>query len=172
MPARKITDTVQLKLRIREDLRRRLEREAKKRSVSLNAEMADRIEQSFDQEDLVNKMLGGEHTAIFLKVLGLMIQAVEHRKGHRWNEDHDTLEQMLIALLSYLESFGPSAEEMRAIARSNPDKTGLQAALVAAKLGGQSETEVLKRWEQAAKRRLRRERGPGVAFLLDDPKED
>jgi len=34
-------------LRIREDLRKRLEREAKKRDHSLNAEMVERLEQSF-----------------------------------------------------------------------------------------------------------------------------
>jgi hypothetical protein len=46
--ARKPSDLVQPNLRIREELRRRLEREAKKRGVSLNAEMTSRLERSFD----------------------------------------------------------------------------------------------------------------------------
>ncbi len=48
--ARKPSDTAQLKLRIREDLRRRLERAARKRAVSLNFEMTDRLKESFDRE--------------------------------------------------------------------------------------------------------------------------
>jgi len=45
--ARKPTDIVSLSLRIREGLRRRLAREAKNRNQSLNAEIADRLDQSF-----------------------------------------------------------------------------------------------------------------------------
>ena len=48
--ARKPSDIVQPNLRIREELRRRLETEAKKRGVSLNAEMNHRLEQSFDYD--------------------------------------------------------------------------------------------------------------------------
>jgi hypothetical protein len=47
---RKPTDIVQLKLRIRETLRRRIEAAAKKRQVSANYEMTSRLQQSFDQE--------------------------------------------------------------------------------------------------------------------------
>jgi hypothetical protein len=50
---RKPSDIVQPNLRIREDLRRRLEQAAKKRGVSLNFEMTDRLKASFDQGDLV-----------------------------------------------------------------------------------------------------------------------
>ena len=48
--ARKPSDIVQPNLRIREELRRRLEREAKKRDVSLNNEMTYRLERSFDED--------------------------------------------------------------------------------------------------------------------------
>ena len=50
---RKPTATAQLKLRIREDLRRRLEATAKKRAVSLNSELVWRLQQSLDQELLL-----------------------------------------------------------------------------------------------------------------------
>jgi len=46
--ARQLTDIVSLSLRIREGIRRRLEREAKKRNLSLNAEIVDRLDQSFE----------------------------------------------------------------------------------------------------------------------------
>jgi hypothetical protein len=45
--AKKSTAIVPTMLRIREDLRKRLEREAKKKDHSLNAEMVERLEQSF-----------------------------------------------------------------------------------------------------------------------------
>jgi hypothetical protein len=52
MPIRKPTDSAQLKLRLREELRKRLEREAKKADHSLNTEMVRRLEQSFEHADL------------------------------------------------------------------------------------------------------------------------
>jgi hypothetical protein len=49
--AKKSTAIVPTMLRIREDLRKRLEREAKKKDHSLNAEMASRLEQSFVDDE-------------------------------------------------------------------------------------------------------------------------
>ncbi|WP_198164053.1 Arc family DNA-binding protein [Bradyrhizobium jicamae] len=49
--ARKPTEFVQLKLRIRESLRRRLERRATKEDRSTNAEAVKRLEDSLDHED-------------------------------------------------------------------------------------------------------------------------
>jgi hypothetical protein len=49
-PARKKTDIVQLKLRLREELRRKLEHAATKNDRSLNIEMVERLEASFEQE--------------------------------------------------------------------------------------------------------------------------
>ena len=46
---RKPSDVTQIKIRVREDLRRRLEQAAKKRDVSVNFEMVDRLKASFDQ---------------------------------------------------------------------------------------------------------------------------
>jgi predicted nucleic acid-binding Zn-ribbon protein len=48
--ARKPTDIVQPNLRIRESLRRQLEREAKKHGVSLNQEMTHRLMRSFEED--------------------------------------------------------------------------------------------------------------------------
>jgi Arc-like DNA binding domain len=46
--ARKPSDVIQYKIRIREDLRRRLEQAAEKRDVSINSEIASRLGESFD----------------------------------------------------------------------------------------------------------------------------
>jgi hypothetical protein len=50
MAKRKKTDIVGLKLRLREHLRRRLETRAKYEERSLNAEVIERLEKSFEQE--------------------------------------------------------------------------------------------------------------------------
>ena len=47
MAKRKKTDTVQLKLRMREALRKRLETAARAEEISLNSEMIRRLENSF-----------------------------------------------------------------------------------------------------------------------------
>lgn len=48
---RKPTDRAQLPIRVRESLRARLEKSAKARGVSLNAEIVRRLEQSVGKED-------------------------------------------------------------------------------------------------------------------------
>ena len=62
--ARKVTDTVQLNLRFSEALRRRLERAAKNNDCSLNAEIVDRLEKSFDLPDLTNAVAEAVRTVL------------------------------------------------------------------------------------------------------------
>src|SRR5262245_29146816 len=50
--ARKPTDTVHLRLRFDERLRRRLEQAAERNQQSMNAEIVARLEQSFGREDM------------------------------------------------------------------------------------------------------------------------
>jgi uncharacterized protein (DUF1778 family) len=56
--ARKLTDTVQLKLRFSERLRRLLERAAEHNRHSMNTEIVDRLDVSFQREAL-EKEIGG-----------------------------------------------------------------------------------------------------------------
>jgi erythromycin esterase-like protein len=56
--ARKLTDTVQLKLRFSERLRRILERAAEHNGHSMNTEIVDRLDVSFQREAL-EKEIGG-----------------------------------------------------------------------------------------------------------------
>ena len=48
--AQRTAKVIQYKIRVREDLRRRIEQEAKKRGVSANYEMVSRLERSFSEE--------------------------------------------------------------------------------------------------------------------------
>jgi hypothetical protein len=53
--ARRPTDILQIGLRLREGLRRKLENAAKKRRVSLNSEMLFRLEDSFETPDATRR---------------------------------------------------------------------------------------------------------------------
>lgn len=50
---RKPTDIANFTLRLREDLRRKLEKEATRKDHSLNSEIVERLEQSFLQQELL-----------------------------------------------------------------------------------------------------------------------
>jgi hypothetical protein len=96
MAKREKTATVQLKLRIREDLRRKLEKVAAGRDVSLNQEMADRIEQSFENtsvEALMEVVAGGAKYDVQMLslVAGLM------RANPRWKTDSEKQARLLVA---------------------------------------------------------------------------
>jgi hypothetical protein len=93
--ARKLTDTVQLKLRFSEALRRRLEREARRQEQSLNAEIISRLEQSFrkaEDADFVastfRAMFSG--TGDLLRAIAAVIWLIERRTGKEWREDPET----------------------------------------------------------------------------------
>jgi hypothetical protein len=80
MAKRKKTDTVQLKLRIREELRRKLEQAAKGRDASLNNEMARRLDDSFESgitERLTELLTGSPATDQLLATIGTALQIAE-----------------------------------------------------------------------------------------------
>jgi hypothetical protein len=53
---RKLTEIVQVNLRMRESLRRKLEKAAADANNSLNTEMVERLENSFQNEDLLPRL--------------------------------------------------------------------------------------------------------------------
>jgi phosphoglycolate phosphatase-like HAD superfamily hydrolase len=53
---RKPTEYVQFKLRVREGLRRNLEREAKKKAQSANNEAVERLEKSFEIDERISQL--------------------------------------------------------------------------------------------------------------------
>jgi hypothetical protein len=70
MPARKATAIVQLKVRMREDLRRRLEREANRRKDSINNEIVQRLEQSFLVPDVAEATANAVMERLTLRIGG------------------------------------------------------------------------------------------------------
>lgn len=70
--ARKPTDIVAPNLRIRESLRQRLEKAAKRHGISINAEMVFRLNKSFEQDDLLTI----QRTAQEMARYGQMLHAI------------------------------------------------------------------------------------------------
>src|SRR5262249_21055487 len=102
--ARKLSDTVQLKLRFSEALRRRLEREARRQEHSLNGEIINRLEQSFQKSEdadlpfsTLRALLGGA-TGDLLRALATAIWLIEKRAGKKWHEDPETAYQVSHAI--------------------------------------------------------------------------
>jgi hypothetical protein len=80
---RKITEKAQLKLYVPEALRRRLEAAAKRNARPLNGEMIHRLQQTFGQEDrlerdnaLIDALVGGGRNAEVLRMVALAMQMV------------------------------------------------------------------------------------------------
>jgi hypothetical protein len=89
MPRRKKSDVVQLKLRIREALRARLEAAARRNDESLNSEMARRLENSFlrAENDLLVRVLLAPHP-FSLGVLRA-VSAIFFAAGKDWDRSNE-----------------------------------------------------------------------------------
>jgi hypothetical protein len=102
--ARKPTEVVAVTLRIREDLRRRLERAAKKDGISLNAEMERRLEDSFDLTNtasLIRVLVGGGWTAELLGVIAKVFDlgGADRSYPERTEEAQIKIEAAYVALI-------------------------------------------------------------------------
>ena len=121
--ARKTTDTVQLKLRFSEALRRRLEREARRQEHSLNGEIINRLEQSFrksedaDLATLVYRAPFGERTGDLLHAFATAIWLIEKRAGKKWHDDPETAFQVSHAINEIIDWF---TRQRRDPARDDP----------------------------------------------------
>ena len=118
--ARKPTDTVQLKLRFSEALRRRLEREAARQDRSLNSEIISRVEQSFqkrDESELTASTLRaafGGATGDLLRAIPIAIWLIERRTGKKWNEDFETYFSVKDATDNVIEALARPLTPVRA----------------------------------------------------------
>lgn len=82
--ARKDSDIRPLTARIPEGLRRRLEKEAARKNRSMNAEIINRLQRSFDLEQtdaLVAGLTGNQDNATLLRLLATAALLVGHWKG-------------------------------------------------------------------------------------------
>ncbi len=102
MAERSRSDTIQLKARMKEPLRAKLEEAAGARGVSLNAEMIHRLERSFEE-------FGKEETFLVARLLANAIQTIEAVTGKNWMDDPETHRQTQWACITILDAFRPPA---------------------------------------------------------------
>jgi hypothetical protein len=111
MPARKKTDVVQLsKIRMRESLRARLKRDADKKDITLNAEIVDRLEQSYGQalrDSAIIDMLV-RHNDVSAQLLRDI--ADEIAKHPDWSTSEDEREELLRGLAYSIHGKEPQGE--------------------------------------------------------------
>jgi hypothetical protein len=102
--ARKPTEFVQFKLRIREGLRREIERAAKKKAISANAEAVERLEQSFKADAagqwnaFLTTLIGGGKNTDLLHWLASKIG-----KDWNWSDSAESRERMIEEIKNELE---------------------------------------------------------------------
>ena len=106
MAKRKKTATVQLKLRIREELRRKLEREKDLREVSLNSEMVRRLENSFESgttDFLMRALTGSRANSELLAIIAQALLIAErslHNNPERRRITGDAVKKIIEAYFS------------------------------------------------------------------------
>jgi len=118
---RKQSAVLSYKLRIREGLRRRLDQEAKKRGVSLNAEMAQRLERSFEQQEQVSVAVSASSLAAITARLDEML--------HPLNQQGDLLratKALIVSMDKFTENPG---QDMRELAPRLPEIQAMTRAL-------------------------------------------
>src|SRR5262245_30251606 len=115
--ARKATDTVQLKLRFDEKLRRRIEVAAKRNNQSMNAEIIDRLEASFAKADIqeaIEKTAAQMAAAMRNEVFDKPIEAAIAKGA---GEDHLTASFQWWILLDWVERHPERPEARRLMER-------------------------------------------------------
>ncbi len=144
MNPRKESATVQLKVRLKEPLRARIEKAARKRKRPMNTEIVDRLEMSFSEEEKVQlthqlvmdgvyQQFGGIGTYSLMKLLTEAIRYIEDETGKSWQDDRNTYEQVETACKVILSKYGPEA-----VRRTEPvlDPSQLGEEVAAVLVGG------------------------------------
>ena len=99
--------TVDLKVRMKEPLRARIEKSAKLGGRSLNAEVVRRLESSFAREEQVSEALGGDELYALFRMLGAATNLIEERLGKSWSSDYEAFIAVRSAWDRLLKEAGP-----------------------------------------------------------------
>jgi hypothetical protein len=104
--ARKPSATIQLKVRMKEPLRAKIERAAKRRGISLNSEIVDRLSLSFQKEEAKYDEFGGESYYRLSQLLALAVQQGELISGERWFETPQSIDKTAAFVVSFIDGCG------------------------------------------------------------------
>ncbi|MFE1603344.1 hypothetical protein [Methylobacterium sp. ID0610] len=81
-----------LNMRTTAKLRNDLEKQASKHGRSLAQEVEARLEKSFEEDELLNALLGLDtHAQLLLRVIAATIRRIEKHTGQRYVDDYETL---------------------------------------------------------------------------------
>ena len=122
MAERSRSNTVQLKARMKEPLRAKLEAAAEANGVSLNAEMVHRLELSFAEEKSQAEIsdgavrefyapFGKPETFLVARLLANAIHTIEAVTGKNWMDDPEAHRQTQEACKNILDAFRPPGGE-------------------------------------------------------------
>src|ERR1700674_1254231 len=112
MAKRSKTAVANLKVRLRESLRSKIERAAKSRGVSMNAEMVDRIDESFEKEAEIERLFGSDKVFALMKV----VSSAMHLTGQfpnagseypHWLQNPVAYQEATLAAARVLEALKP-----------------------------------------------------------------
>ena len=115
--ARKSTDTVQLKLRFSEGLRRQLEKQAERNIHSMNTEIIHRLETSLEHE----KALGGAEAVAIFHLLAGRIAAMKAKLGPDWQNDTEKALVLTRGLCDAIAQALPNIQWVRVATGSGDD---------------------------------------------------
>ena len=149
---RKKSETIQLKVRMKEPLRAKIEAAAKSRGVSLNTEAVHRLQESFQKEHAeedksaaveaavlngVYEALGGREHYPLLVMVGSAVRMVEAGSGERWLQDFETAAQVKNAITTIIDTFSPKpgTEAERVLGGMRGAERGMQVVRLAEEIG-------------------------------------
>jgi hypothetical protein len=110
-----------LNMRTTKELREKIDRAAEQSGRSLVQEVEHRLERSFDEGDLLEKVFGGSDNVALFRVLSGVIAETEARTGKCWHSNEgarvETAARIMIAAVNYRRS-RPVAEQLLEIVES------------------------------------------------------
>jgi hypothetical protein len=115
--ARKKSDTIDFKFRMKEPLRRKIEKAAKSNGVSMNTEAVSRLEASFNSEGADASAYGGAELSALFRMLGGAASLIEGRLGASCTKDYFTNIAVRAAWKKLIAHVAPSPpDEVRDVA--------------------------------------------------------
>ena len=130
MAPRKKTDTVQLsKIRMREDLRRKLAKDAERNETTLNGEIVARLEQSYETENRV--ALVREISDQALKDMNQIAEAARVEREKFWSEKEKIYQEMDAELQSDKALLNVQTERISHLQRIQDRLQGAEDTLTA-----------------------------------------
>jgi hypothetical protein len=120
MPKRAKSDTAQLNLRIKETIRQKIELAARDHGVSMNAEMVDRLQRSFDLDASVVEIFGSRGLFEIMKIVASTMTQIGRGEymllrraadpGDHWLSDAHAYDEAVGAAKKILEMFRPKGD--------------------------------------------------------------